>query len=392
MTRPLRIALLTHSTNPRGGVSHCLALAEALTDLGHDAVVHAPDPAGRGFYREARCGIVAVPAGRIESRSTADMVEQRIDEYWDWFRPPGHRGFDIYHAHDGIGGNALADLTAAGLIPGFVRTVHHLDHFADPRVEARQVRAVTAAECVLCVSDLWADTLKRDFGVTARRVRNGVDTMAFSPRPDASDQRVRNRWGLGRGPVFLAVGGLEPRKNSLRLIEAFAAVRARHPTAQLVVVGGASVLDHGDYARRCAAAVIELGLDTGPVRPVVITGPVPQIEMPALYRIGDTLAFPSLVEGFGLAVLEAMASGTPVVVSRIAPFTEYLADADALWATPTDADAITVALEASLDPERRRRIVEHGHRVAARYDWASSALAHLDLYTALVRAGETAHA
>ena len=63
-----------------------------------------------------------------------------------------------------------------------------------------------------------------------------------------------------------------------------------------------------------------------------------------------------------------------------------------LWATPTDADAITVALEASLDPERRRRIVEHGHRVAARYDWASSALAHLDLYTALVRAGETAHA
>ena len=390
--RPLRVALLTHSTNPRGGVSHCLALAEALTELGHDTVVHAPDPAGRGFFRKARCGTVAVPAGRIESLSTADMVEQRIDDYWDWFRPPGHRAFDIYHAHDGIGGNALADLTAAGLIPGFVRTVHHLDHFADPRIEARQVRAVTAAECVLCVSDVWADTLKRDFGVTARRVRNGVDTTAFSPRPDASDQRVRDQWGLGRGPVFLAVGGLEPRKNSLRLIEAFAAVRARHPTAQLVVVGGASVLDHGDYARGCAAAVLELGLDTGPVRPVVITGPVPQDEMPALYRVADTLAFPSLMEGFGLAVLEAMASGTPVVVSRIAPFTEYLADADALWATPTDTDAIAVALEGSLDPERRRRLVEHGLRVAARFDWASSARAHLDIYTALVRAGETLHA
>lgn len=392
MTRPLRIALVTHSTNPRGGVSHCLALAEALTASGHEAVVHAPDPARRGFYREARCGTVAVPAGRVESRSTADMVEQRIGELRDWFRAPGHRAFDIYHAHDGIGGNALADLTEAGLIPGFVRTVHHLDRFADPRVEARQVRAVTAAETVLCVSDLWVETLKRDYGITACRVRNGVDTTAFSARPDAADPRVRTRWNLGTGPVFLAVGGLEPRKNSLRLIEAFAGVRARHPEAQLVVVGGASVLDHADYARRCAAAVRGYGLDTGAVRPVVITGPVPQSDMPALYRIADTLAFPSLVEGFGLAVLEAMASGTPVVVSRIAPFTEYLGDAEALWATPTDSDAIAAALEASLDPDRRRPLVERGLEVAARFDWAGSARTHLDLYTASVRAGETAHA
>ena len=388
MTRPLRIALLTHSTHPRGGVSHCLALAEALTALGQEAVVHAPDPARRGFYREARCGTIAVPACRVESRSTADMVEQRIGEYWDWFRAPGHRAFDIYHAHDGIGGNALADLTEAGLIPGFTRTVHHLDQFADHRVEARQIRAVEAADRVLCVSDLWVETLKRDHGITARRVRNGVDTATFSPRPDASDPPVRTRWGLGRGPVFLAVGGFEPRKNSLRLIEAFATVRARHRSAQLVVVGGASVLDHADYARRCEASLLEYGLDTGPARSVVMTGPVPQNEMPALYRIADTLAFPSLVEGFGLAVLEAMASGTPAVVSRIAPFTEYLGDADALWATPTDTGTIAAALEASLDPERRRDLAARGHDVAARFDWASSARAHLAIYTASLRTGE----
>ncbi len=125
---------------------------------------------------------------------------------------------------------------------------------------------------------------------------------------------------------------------------------------------------------------------------MVITGPLPQSDMPALYRIADALAFPSLVEGFGLAVIEAMASGTPVVVSRIAPFTEYLEDADALWATPTDTDSITAALEASLDPDRRRALVARGHRVAARFDWAGSARAHLDLYAASVRAGETAYA
>ena len=392
MTRSLRIALLTHSINARGGVSHCLALAEALTGLGHEAVVHAPDPGRRGFYRKARCATVAVPACRVASRSTADMVEQRIGEYWEWFRAPDHRTFDIYHAHDGIGGNALADLSAAGMIQGFVRTVHHVDGFADPRVEARQVRAITAADRVLCVSDLWVETLKHDYGITAHHVPNGVDTTIFSPRPEAADQHVRAAWGLGQGPIFLAVGGLEPRKNSLRLIEAFSAVRTRHPTAQLVVVGGASVLDHGDYAQRCAAAIVEQGLDTGAVRPVVITGPVPQSDMPALYRIADTLAFPSLVEGFGLAVLEAMASGTPVVVSRIAPFTEYLADADALWAAPTDADDIAAALEASLDPERRRPVTTRGFEVAARFDWASSARAHLALYTASVVAGETADA
>ncbi len=189
MTRPLRIALLTHSTNPRGGVSHCLSLAEALTDLGHDAVVHAPDPAGRGFYREARCGTVAVPACRVESRSTADMVEQRISEYWDWFRVPSNRVFDVFHAHDGIGGNALADLTDAGLIRGFLRTVHHLDRFADQRVEARQTRAVGAAETVLCVSDLWADD-------TEARLRHHGPSRPQRRRHGnffASSGRVRSR-------------------------------------------------------------------------------------------------------------------------------------------------------------------------------------------------------
>ena len=97
-------------------------------------------------------------------------------------------------------------------------------------------------------------------------------------------------------------------------------------------------------------------------------------------------------EGFGLAVIEAMASGTPVVVSRIAPFTEYLADADAFWATPTDTDTIAAALEASLDPDRRAPLVERGQRVAARFDWASSARTHLARYIDSVRAGEKAHA
>ncbi len=382
MTRPLRIAILTHSTNPRGGVSHCLSLAEALTALGHEAVVHAPDPARRGFFREASCATVSVPACRIESRSTADMVEQRVADYWDWFSLPKNRGFDLYHAHDGIGGSALADLHEAGLIPPFVRTVHHLDQFSDPRVEARQRRAVVAAGTALCVSDTWVDLVRERYGVAAGRVSNGVDLQAFSPRPEAADAAVRARWGLGAGPIVLSVGGREPRKNSLRIIEAFADLRRRRPGAQLVIVGGASVLDHTAYARLCDEATLRLGLGTGPGGAVVTTGPVPQGDMSALYRIADSLAFPSLQEGFGLSVVEAMASGTPAVVSRIAPFTEYLAPADAFWAEPTETASIAAALEASLDPRDRAVRVARGEKVAARFDWTSSARAHIDHYAA----------
>ena len=390
MTRPLRIAILTHSTNPRGGVSHCLSLAEALTALGHEAVVHAPDPARRGFFRAAACATVSVPACRIESRSTADMVEQRVADYWDWFSAPGHRGFDLYHAHDGIGGCALADLQEAGLVPAFVRTVHHLDHFQDPRVEARQERAVVSAATALCVSDTWVAQLRNRYGVAARRVTNGVDLEAFSPVPGPDDAAVRAKWGIGDGPVVLAVGGREPRKNSLRVIEAFATVRACHPGAQLVIVGGASVLDHSAYARLCDEALHRLRLSGKRGGAVVVAGPVPQADLPALYRIADTLAFPSLQEGFGLAVIEALASGTPAVVSCIAPFTEYLGPDDAFWAEPTETGSIAAAIVASFAPRARAARVARGHAVAARFDWATSARVHLHRYAAHLAAPQEA--
>ncbi len=77
-----------------------------------------------------------------------------------------------------------------------------------------------------------------------------------------------------------------------------------------------------------------------------------------------------------------MACGTPVVVSRIAPFTEYLGPDDAAWAEPTDTASIAAALEAALDPRSRAARAARGHAVAARFDWASSARRHLDHYAA----------
>jgi glycosyltransferase involved in cell wall biosynthesis len=122
---------------------------------------------------------------------------------------------------------------------------------------------------------------------------------------------------------------------------------------------------------------------------VIRTGPLPQALMPALYRAADALVFPSVKEGFGLVVLEAMASGVPVVTSRIAPFTEYLGDGDAAWCDPRDAASIAAAMAAALEPRARPALMTRGFAVAARHDWTKAAHAHLSAYEALSEAAYT---
>src|SRR5487761_2302066 len=98
MTR-LRIGILAHSTNPRGGVVHALELGDALARLGHEAVVHAPDAKGAGFFRSTICETVCVPASPF-SGGIKDMVRARILDYLEYFRDPAHRQFDVFHAQD----------------------------------------------------------------------------------------------------------------------------------------------------------------------------------------------------------------------------------------------------------------------------------------------------
>jgi glycosyltransferase-like protein len=229
MSRPLRVAMLTHSTLPRGGVVHAMSLSEALEDLGIEIVLHAPDSAGRGFFRKPRCAAIAFPV-KPAPREAADMVEQRIDDYVRWFRRPENRGFDLYHAHDGIGANALATLKEEGLIPPFVRTVHHIDDFADPRLVRRQSRSILAADALMVVSAPWRETLIARFGREAEIGGNGVDTRRYSPHADGAEAELGQRLGLGSGPVFLSVGGIEGRKNTIRILQAFVEIHRATPT------------------------------------------------------------------------------------------------------------------------------------------------------------------
>lgn len=388
MTSPvsnLRIAILTHSTNARGGVIHALELADALTQLGHTAVVHAPDPSGKGFFRKTETPAISVPASPTGSNVTS-MVETRVTDYVSYFESPAHRRFDVFHAQDGISGNALATLKQRGLIHGFARTVHHMDSFDDPRLQALQHRSIAAADQLFVVSQMWADRVAAEFSKAAIVVGNGVDISRFSSKPSARDAALCDRLGVRGSPVMLCIGGVEERKNSLRIFEAFRQLRSIRPSAQLVIAGGASVLDHRTYHRQFQAALDNSGLPSGAV---IHAGVLADVDMPSLYRLADTLVFASVREGFGLVVLEAMASGLPVIASHIPPFTEYLTDDEVVWCDPHSIGSIANAMATVLAEPLRSLLSAKGYRVARRHNWPRTARAHLPVY---VRMQEMHHA
>lgn len=381
-----RIAILVHSTNPRGGVVHGMQLAEALCDAGHEATLIAPDVRGDGFFRDVRCATLMIPARR--ETGVAAMVGRRIGEISAFLDMRAEHCFDICHAQDPIGANALAQLVRDRRIAGFARTVHHLDRFEDPRLAAWQERGMRQATRLCVVSRLWRDRLRGDHALNATVVGNGVDVARFTQHPDAHDAALRTRLGLegAIGPIVLALGGIEPRKNTLGTLEAFLELSETCPDARLVIAGGATLLDHGVYRERFNAALER----SGRAGHVVHAGIVADADMPALYRIADLLAFPSLEEGFGLCVLEAMACGCPVVASDIAPFTEYLRADDVIWASPHDRASILAAMRRALVPAVSGRLGRNGPARAARFGWDAVAAAHLPIYAALSETtGET---
>jgi glycosyltransferase-like protein len=270
--------------------------------------------------------------------------------------------------------------------------VHHLDHFDEPQLSTWQTRGVRSATQVYCVSALWQAVLARDWSVAAERVPNGVNLLRYTPHVDAEqaqrDAALLRQMGVqAQGPVWLAVGGVEARKNTVRLLQAFTQVvhalaSQGAPAPQLVIAGGASLLDHDTEARAFNALLQAHDMAPGQrlAQRVCLTGTLPDAALPALYRRASALAMVSLREGFGLAVLEALACGTPAIASRIAPFTEHLQASEVLWADPLDVDDIARALWRSLDPAYTVPVLRTARQVCERMSWAASAERHEALY------------
>jgi glycosyltransferase-like protein len=411
--RSLRIGLLMHSLNPRGGVVHALELADALVERGHQVTLMASAKAGQTLFRttRARLSVAPLPALPALSDGLVDMVRTRIQAMASHLRSLTDMAtFDVLHSQDSITANALADLVDEGRIPGFMRTVHHLDRFEEAQLTRWQARGVQAASQLCCVSALWQRELAQGWSRSALLVPNGVNLRRFQAQVDEAQAKREAELlaGLGvqgDGVVWLAVGGVEARKNTVGLLRAFAKARQEAMQAlslpsgataqaqaqarlvagaQLVIAGGASLLDHEAVAVAFKAALAEHGLAPGHAGDgrVLVTGPVPDEALPALYRRATALAMPSLCEGFGLCVLEALACGTPAIASRIAPFTEHLGEQEVLWVDPSSVDSMAKALWLSLDPEHTSPMVQGASAVCARMDWDHSAQRHEDIYRA----------
>jgi len=373
MTRR-RIALYTHSTNPRGGVVHTLELGDALARAGHDVTIFAPDPSARGFFRATAARHVSIPAAPAPASLSAMMV-QRISEISNHIRAL-RWNYDIHHVQDSINANALLACVESGDVKTFLRTVHHVDTYTDPKLRDWQNRGIQGASKCFCVSKIWQDFLAYEHGLQAEIVPNGVSLDRFAALPSPRDAALRTKLGIGQGPIFLAIGGIEGRKNTINILRAFSLFVQSEPQAQLIIAGGASLIDHSAY--QSAFHTYLAASDTADR--VILAGPLPDDDMPAFYRIADALVFPSVKEGFGLVVLEALASGTPVIVSRIAPFTEYLTDADCHFVDPHDPKTITAAMHHALTPQARENALRAKTGIVSRMSWEASATRHAALY------------
>jgi glycosyltransferase-like protein len=384
---PLRVAMLTYSVKPRGGVVHAIAVAEALAACGHDVELFAVGPPGARFFRAP-----AVPARVVAHVAPEASFDERIAAtiaaYRDGLRAPlRDGGFDVVHAQDCISANAALALRDEGAIDAVLRTVHHVDDFRSPSLIACQRRSIAEPDRVLCVSPPWVARVREEFGVEAGLVGNGVDTARYRPARDAAERRAaRDAAGLDGRLAILTVGGIEPRKGSLTLLEAFAAARRALPDrrAVLLVAGGATLFDYRDEVDRFHERAVALGLN-GDLR---VLGPVEDAELEGLYRAADVFALPSTKEGFGLAVLEALAAGLPAVVSDLDVFRGFLGDGEsALLARTGDADALAGALvRVAREPGLAERLRAGGHAVAARHSWARVAADHERAYRAFLAA------
>lgn len=237
--------------------------------------------------------------------------------------------------------------------------------------------AIERADAILAISEHTRHDLVELMG--ARPERIVVTPLAHDPayrrvREPARLAEVRRRYELPERFV-LSVGTVEPRKNIERLIEAYATLpEALRRDVSLVVAGGKGWLSEslqGEVARR--------RLD----RYVHFTGYVEAADMSALYSLADVLAYPSLYEGFGLPVLEAMACGTPVLTSDISSLPEVAGDA-ALLVAPKSTEAIADALRAILeDTALRASMSARGLEWSGRFSWDRCARETLAVYEAV---------
>jgi glycosyltransferase involved in cell wall biosynthesis len=323
------------------------------------------------------------PKAKNFSRKEVGLRERWLSIVWhrakvpfpaDWLSGP----VDIFHSPDFV----LPPLRKArGIL-----TVHDLAFLMRPECADAHLRAyleevvprsVQRADFIIADSENTRNDLVVLLGVPPGGVAvvpGGVEKRFGRVEDPEVLARARRSIGVDEKPFLLAIGVIEPRKNLNRLMDAFALLKQRGigpPDLKLVLAGGRGWLFDGIFEHHAAS----------PVRDdILMPGFVSDDLLPAVYSAANVLAFPSLYEGFGLPILEAMACGTPVVASRASCLPE-VAEGAAVMVDPDDVEDLASALEQSLcDEELRSQLIGKGHQRAAEYTWQRAAERLLDVY------------
>ena len=226
------------------------------------------------------------------------------------------------------------------------------------------------ARLIITNSEYSKREIVRHLGISPDRIR--VTPLAASSefRPVPENQRRQTLAGYGLSESYLLyVGNLEPRKNLVRLLEAFAGLKDRHH--QLVIAG-----NRWYRGNEAAAAVGRLGLQNQ----VRLLGYVPRADLPALYSGSTAFVYPSLLEGFGMPIVEAMACGTPVITSDNSALKE-IGNSTALLVDAMDLNSIRNAMADVVDdPGLRTDLALRGLRRAAEFSWQKTAALTIDAY------------
>ena len=229
-------------------------------------------------------------------------------------------------------------------------------------------RSARQADRIIAVSQSTARDLERVFAVPESKIEvihNGVGP-AYTPQdPRAAAERVANKYGVSKD-YLLTVGTVGPHKNLITLVGAMKILRGRGELSfQLLAVGA-----KGRKNARLFEAVRSSGLTGEDIR---FLGFVPEEDLPVLYSGSCALVFPSLYEGFGLPLVEAMACGVPVVASNTSSIPEVVGDA-ALLVPPTQPEAFAEAiLRVMSDKDLRKTMIERGLSRAACFRWEKAA-------------------
>ncbi len=377
----MRIAIdYSAAVNQRAGVGRLVRnQVLALADVDHENQYQL-------MYARPNRGSApaSFPKARNFTRHEVGLRERWLTIMWhraklplpaDWLSGP----VDLYHSPDFV----LPPLRhARGIL-----TVHDLAFLMRPECADARLRAyleevvprsVQRADFIIADSENTRNDLVVLLGVNPDAVSvvpGGVEER-FAPVSDpAALEAVRQRIGVGASaPFILSVGVIEPRKNLNQLMDAFALLKEREigpADLKLVLAGGRGWLVEGILEHHAKSPVRE---------DILMPGFIADDLLPALYSAASVFAFPSLYEGFGLPILEAMACGTPVVASRSSCLPE-VAEGASVLIDPDDTEELANALEQVLqDGELRQALTTKGRARAREYTWERAAHALLDVY------------